>query len=123
MSGNERRRIIDLAEERRRAQKIARLNDQLRREAPQGAFLMTSGVRALGSETIDRIVKIIREYRDFSDLSDPYGEHDFGAFSVDDSRLFWKIDYYDLTVSFGSHDPTDPSMTTRILTVMLAEEY
>ena len=51
------------------------------------------------------------------------GEHDFGSFTVGEEQLFWKIDYYDLSLEFGSNDPADPSQTKRVLTIMLAEEY
>ena len=39
------------------------------------------------------------------------------------STFFWKIDYYDPNLEFGSEDPADPTKTTRILTLMLADEY
>lgn len=55
--------------------------------------------------------------------NDPHGEHDFGSFDVDGERLFWKIDYYDPSLSGGSEDPADEAATRRVITIMLALEY
>jgi Protein of unknown function (DUF3768) len=50
-------------------------------------------------------------------------EHDFGAFDADRHRVFFKIDYFDESLSYHSPDPADPSVTKRVITIMLAEEY
>ena len=56
-------------------------------------------------------------------LADSAGEHDFGAVDESGVRCFWKIDYYDREMTMHSDDAADPAVTTRVLTVMLAEEY
>jgi Protein of unknown function (DUF3768) len=38
------------------------------------------------------------------------------------TRMF-KIDYFDRELSMHSPDPADPSVTQRVITIMLAEEY
>jgi Protein of unknown function (DUF3768) len=38
-------------------------------------------------------------------------------------RLFFKIDYYDQSLSAHSRDPSDETVTKRVLTIMLSEEY
>lgn len=38
-------------------------------------------------------------------------------------RIFWKSDYYDSACEYGSANPAVPAQTTRVLTIMLADEY
>ena len=102
---------------------IRALNDELRQNLTIGTALITAGVAALGAEAVARIVKTIAVYDDFCHANDPYEEHDFGSFEVDDQTIFFKIDYYDKALAFHSSDPADPSVTERVITVMLAEEY
>ncbi len=59
----------------------------------------------------------------FTPDNDPHGERDFGSFEHEGERIFWKIDYYDRSLQFGSEDPSDPRQTRRVLTIMLASEY
>jgi Protein of unknown function (DUF3768) len=60
---------------------------------------------------------------DFCHANDLYEEHDFGSFEIDGHKLFFKIDYYDKSRSYHSPDSSDPSVTERVITIMLAEEY
>ena len=103
--------------------RIRALNDELRRNLPGGHAVMTTGVAALGAEAVARIVKTIAVYDDFCHANDPYEEHDFGSFEADGAVIFFKIDYYDKNLSHHSPDPSDLSVTERVITMMLAEEY
>ena len=85
--------------------------------------VMTCGVAVLGAEAVARIVKTIEVYDDFCHANDPYEEHDFGSFEADGHVIFFKIDYFDPTLTAHSPDPSDPAVTKRVITIMLAEEY
>jgi hypothetical protein len=102
---------------------IRALNDELRQHLLGGIAVITPGVAALGQEAVERIVKTIAVYDDFCHANDPHEEHDFGSFEADGHTIFFKIDYYDKTLTNHSPDPSDPSVTERVITVMLAEEY
>ncbi|GLK83702.1 DUF3768 domain-containing protein [Ancylobacter defluvii] len=103
---------------------IAALNDQLCSALPTGSVMLTPGIRALPVQTQLQVLARVRAFNDFSADNDPYGEHDFGSIDhADAGRIFWKIDYYDATLTAGSPDSADPIVTRRLLTVMLAEEY
>lgn len=102
---------------------IARLNDTFRQMPVDGRLAITAGVIALGNGAVADILLTVARFDAFTPDNDPYGEHDFGAVEWNVARIFWKIDYYDRAMRFGSPDPADPSVTTRVLTVMLADEY
>jgi uncharacterized protein DUF3768 len=120
----------DLAWHDCRTQAIRELNDALRTSRDHiGVMLakellvITHGVAAKGNAFIDRAMKAVREFSDFTEDNDPDGEHDFGIFELDGIALNWKIDYYDRDLKYGSADPSDPEKTRRVLTILLAEEY
>ena len=103
--------------------RIRALNDQLRQNFADGIAVMTPGVAALGAEAVKRIVKTIAVFDDFCHANDPYEEHDFGSFEADGHMIFFKIDYFDQGMSMHSPDAADPTVTQRVITIMLAEEY
>ena len=85
--------------------------------------MLTAGVDALPSDVRAMAIRKVATFDAFDAGNDPHGEHDFGSFELAGHKFFWKLDYYDRSLEFGSPDPADPSKTTRILTFMLAMEY
>lgn len=108
--------------EPRRA-RIRRLNDQFRRTMQGGEVVVTAGIAALGPVAVAELLLQVQQFEEFLEDCDPFGEHDFGSLQFRGQRVFWKIDYYDLTMTGRSPDPADPAVTTRVLTIMLATEY
>ena len=108
---------------RDRAKVIAKLNDEFRTTFTGGKVLITAGVDALGPQFVADALESARTFDEFTGDNDPHREHDFGTFTIRGQKLFWKIDYYDPTMQYGSENPCDPEATCRVLTVMLAEEY
>ncbi len=104
-------------------ERIRQLNDSFRQTLSGGVVLMTPGVRELNQLQAANLLKAVREFKDFDDDEAPYAEHNFGAVEIDGDQFFWKIDYYDLSMEYHSPDEADPAVTTRVLTIMRAEEY
>ena len=103
--------------------RIRELNDAFRTTMTGGSVVVTAGVDALPSNVKARVIHRVTTFDSFTEDNDPRGEHDFGNFEIDGRKFFWKIDYYDAAMEFGSEDPADSSKTTRVLTIMLASEY
>lgn len=103
--------------------KIQVLNDRFRRTFNGGKVLMTSGVSELHLPQQITLMNLVRTFDDFSEDNDPYGEHDFGKIELNGTAYFWKIDYYDMDFECLSPDPSDETVTNRVLTVMRADEY
>lgn len=106
--------------------RIRELNDALRRDGVKAegqSILITQGVNALGVAFVAALCDAVRHFETFTPDNDPHGEHDFGSLELDGERFFWKIDAYDRSLQYGSPDPSDPAVTHRVLTIMLASEY
>jgi hypothetical protein len=111
---------------------IAQQNDEFRskfwipifgdREV-KGKYFFTTGINNLDPADFIEAGAKVRDFDNFNQDNDPYGEHDFGSFKQNDNTIFWKINYFDVNYKHHSPDPSDLSKTRRILTVMLACEY
>ena len=129
-----------LATAREQTARIGRLND-LARSAMGVACtaVATAGFRSLPEADQSQVRELIETYDAFDEDSDPHGERDFGTIyqlacgrwtterprSREDERerVFWKLDYYDRDLQFGSKDTANPAVTRWVLTIMLSDEY
>ena len=103
--------------------KVRELNDRLRLTFVGGSVLLSNGVASLDDDAKRRLLAAVRTFEAFSPDNDPYGEHDFGAVEIGGERFLFKIDYYDRSLTAHSPDKADPAATTRVLTIMRADEY
>ena len=110
-------------EKENRTRQIAETNDHVRKTLFRDRLMITIGVQGLSQDTQNKIFAAIETYDDFQESNDPHSEHDFGDLEVDGVTVFWKIDYFDNGLKYHSPDVLDRSVTRRVLTVMLAEEY
>ena len=106
-------------------ERIRDLNDAFRktRDPRLGRMMLTAGVAALPSDVQAMAIRTTTTFDAFTVDNDPHGELDFGSFDLAGHKFFFKVHYYDPDLEFGSDDPADPAKTTRVLTLMLAEEY
>jgi hypothetical protein len=104
--------------------RIRVLNDNFRSTFVGGQVVMTAGVNALPIDTKARVLLAVQSFSNFTKDNDPYGEHDFGSIEIEGDTYFFKVDYYAAPdMDGGSDDPADPEQTTRVLTIMRADEY
>lgn len=105
-------------------QDIARANDALRGGAiwdENVRMVITQGLGADSTLAVKAAVAV-SAFNGFNEDNDPHGEHDFGAVTVDQEQVFFKIDYYeDATCTYGADPHEGPVF--RVITMMLASEY
>ncbi|MER9496293.1 DUF3768 domain-containing protein [Mesorhizobium sp. M0320] len=105
--------------------KIRALNDEFRKTLIGGQVVFMANLA--GREAKDLVLqhRVLGAVRvaPIEEGNDPYGEADFGSVEVDGEQFFWKIDYYDRAMEFGSDDPADPSVTCRVLSIFYAYDY
>ena len=102
---------------------VAHLNDAMRTTFSGGKVVMTAAVAALPEAKLAQVLHRTRTFDAFTPDNDPYGEHDFGSFELEGEKFFFKHDYYNADMSGGSEDPSDPTKTTRVLTIGFMSDY
>ena len=129
-----------VASQRERTARIARLNDRARQAMGVACTAVaTVGFQSLPEADQSQVRELIETFGAFDEDNDPHGERDFGAvYQLGDGRwttdrprvrddererVFWKLDYYDRDLQFGSEDAANPAITRRVLTIMLSDEY
>jgi len=100
-----------------KAEAIARKNDLIRKNLRGAIILLTPGVQSLSEKDREALFQKIREFEDFNEGNDPYGEHDFGAVNHNGVKYFFKFDYLDDSLRYFKEDGN------RVLTIMRADEY
>ena len=103
--------------------RVRALNDQFRKTFESGRVLVTQGIASLAPELQERILCGVRSFDSFDEANDPWHEHDFGKIDIDGHTILFKIDYYDRALQTASPNPAKSDLTTRVLTIMQAEEY
>ncbi|MEY8827496.1 DUF3768 domain-containing protein [Sedimentitalea sp. XS_ASV28] len=120
---------LDLVQE---AARIAAQNDAFRHsiigntpvtDVPQGQFVMTCGVAALGPDAQLELTRRVAAFDGFTADSDPQGWHEMGAIDLEGTTVWFKLDLYDVNYQYGSPEPSDPEQTRRVLTLLLPSEY
>ena len=103
--------------------RIRHLNDLLRCKGIGRQVMITAGLDAMGEGFVARVLREIAAFTQFDAGNDPYGERDFARQIIDGEAIIWKIDYFDRNLEYHSPDAADPTVTVRVMTVMLAGEY
>jgi hypothetical protein len=106
-----------------KSDRIRVLNDNFRSTFVGGQVVMTQGVDALPIDTKARVLLAVQSFSNFTKDNDPHREYDFGNLKVEGESYFFKVDYYALDMEAGAEEPADPNVTTRVLTIMRADEY
>lgn len=88
-----------------------------------GQLVCTAAVDARGPLFVQTCRRTTGFHTDFPPESDTHGLHEFGAFQICGTNVWWKIDCYDRSYEWGSEDPGDPSQTARVLTILFPSDW
>lgn len=107
---------------------IVRLNDRCRQGIDRTARIMVTraclGTFASGDSAMEIVVqsRLFAAVRRHVFTDADAAERDRGNFEFEGTTVYFKIDYYDAALEYGSEDPGDASKTRRVLTIMIRED-
>ena len=105
------------------AERIRTLNDAFRRTFVGGTVVITAGVEALPSTNAARSSRRCAPSTPSPTTTIPTANTTSARSTRAASAASGRSTMYDRETEMGSPDPADPSVTTRVLTIMLADEY
>lgn len=112
-----------------RTEAIALLNDRARHGLDPNARIVTTRTCLAAFCDLDNFAAkmltqaaLLRAVRQCT-FEEDSPERDFAVMMFQGRKVWLKIDYYDASLTYGSDDPSDESQTTRVLTIMLPEDY
>lgn len=71
---------------------ITELNDRFRQgDTTLGQHVMTPRVQALAPDELMELIRLVRDFDQFTSEDDPYGEHDFGKVTLSDQDFSGKL--------------------------------
>ena len=101
---------------------IKRLNDRLRLKGRGGYSQMCDRMSDFSYERFAEVRKAIRAFDDFTPDNDPHGHHDYGVVEVHDQKYDWEIGYLGADGTGVSPDPSDTSVTTRVMWISMVPD-
>ncbi|MYL99709.1 DUF3768 domain-containing protein [Novosphingobium sp. FGD1] len=106
---------------------IARLNDRCRHGLDRtGRTVITrTCLGTFANNPVAEVVaqaQILAEVRKFTYPDDDRTERDRGQIEYRGTTVYFQIDAYDANLKWGSPDPTDASVTRRVMTIMVRED-
>lgn len=101
---------------------IRRLNDRLRLKGRGGYSQMCYRMSDFSYERFAEVRTAIRAFDDFTPDNDPNGHHNFGVVQVHDQEYVWEIGYLGVDGTGVSPDPSDASVTTRVMWISMVAD-
>jgi len=109
--------------------RIAALNDRCRQGVdPTGRIVITAtclgSLAGDGGKAAEILVQaqVLAAIRRYTFKPEDGRERARGELVVAGHAIRFVIDYYDLSLEWGSEDPADPLVTTRVMTIMLPSD-